>query len=107
MQSGGYVPTVFFGLIDAYGQVVSTDRGSRINFELTVDEETFHEEQHEKQSKEPEFETEIVGVTEFFSAFGTYNMSGMTLLSQPGVDIPVKLVINAIDVAVPSVAAYL
>ena len=71
VQSGGNVPTVFFGLIDAYGQVVSTDRGSRINFELLVDSQTFS----------PDFTTEIVGVTEFFSAFGTYNMSGMMLLS--------------------------
>lgn len=53
------------------------------------------------------FVTEIIGVTEFYSAFGTYNMSGMMLLSQPGVDIPVRLIVSSVDVTVPSVAEYL
>ena len=34
-------------------------------------------------------------------------MSGMLLLSKPGIDIPVKLIVNSIDVSVPSVAEYL
>ena len=62
---------MFFGLIDSYGQVVSTNRGTKINFELAVDRDTFSDS----------FKTQIVGVTEFYSAYGTYNMSGMVLLS--------------------------
>jgi hypothetical protein len=30
------------------------------------------------------FPTELVGVTSFYSAYGTYNMSAITLLTGPG-----------------------
>ena len=34
VQSGGNVPTIFLGLIDKYGQLVTINRGSQINFNL-------------------------------------------------------------------------
>ena len=37
VQSGGQVPTIYFGLIDMYGQIVQTNKGSKIKFALTDD----------------------------------------------------------------------
>ena len=34
VQSGSMVPTIYLGLIDKYGQLVTTNRGSEINFRL-------------------------------------------------------------------------
>jgi hypothetical protein len=32
VQSGGFIPTVFFGVIDKYGQIVPTTSGRMIQF---------------------------------------------------------------------------
>ena len=34
VQSGGDVPTIFLGLMDKYGQIVTVNRGSQINFNV-------------------------------------------------------------------------
>lgn len=34
VQSGGDVPTIYLGLIDKYGQLVTINRGSEISFRL-------------------------------------------------------------------------
>ena len=91
VQSGGMVPTIFLGLIDKYGQLVTTNRGSEINFRLKTQDDV----------------TEITGVTNFYSAYGTFNMSGMGLLTQPDSEIMISLIVSGIDMTVPSNAAYL
>ena len=91
VQSGGMVPTIFLGLIDKYGQLVTTNRGSEINFKLKTQDDV----------------TEITGVTNFYSAYGTFNMSGMGLLTQPDSEIMISLIVSGIDMTVPSNAAYL
>lgn len=90
------MPTLFLGLIDKYGQLVTINRGSHINFKLKIPED-----------EDGLFATEILGVTDFFSAYGTYNMSGMGLLTAPGNEIFVALTIDAVDWNVPSNADYL
>ena len=85
------VPTIFLGLIDKYGQLVTTNRGSEINFRLKTQDDV----------------TEITGVTNFYSAYGTFNMSGMGLLTQPDSEIMISLIVSGIDMTVPSNAAYL
>ena len=43
------------------------------------------------------------GVTEFYSAYGTFNMSGIGIISDPGIELTAKLYIeNAIDASIPS-----
>jgi len=32
VQSGGYIPTIYFGIIDIYGQIVQTDTSSLLDF---------------------------------------------------------------------------
>lgn len=96
VQSGGSVPTVYFGLIDMYGQIVQTNKGSKIKFALSTD-----------PLSTGIFRTEITGVTDFYSAFGTYKMSGMGILTEPGAKIPVTLTIDAIDLTNPSNKAFL
>lgn len=73
---------------------MSTNRGQRINFGISRDDICPERE----DPNDPPFVTKIIGVTEFFSAYGTYNMSGMILESCPGYDIPVKLIIESIDI---------
>lgn len=51
--------------------------------------------------------TKITGVTNFYSAYGTYNMSGMGLITKPQSEIIVSLTVQGIDIVVPSNAAYL
>ena len=55
----------------------------------------------------PKFKTEIIGVTDFFSAYGTYNMSGMGLISDPGAELNVELTVYGIDMQVPSNREYI
>ena len=76
------IPTIFLGLIDKYGQLVTTNRGSEINFKL----------------KQIDDITEITGVTNFYSAYGTFNMSGMGLLTQPNSEIILELIVSGIDI---------
>ena len=80
------VPTIFLGLIDKYGQLVTTNRGSEINFRLKTQDDV----------------TEITGVTNFYSAYGTFNMSGMGLLTQPDSEIMISLIVSGIDMTVPT-----
>lgn len=75
---------------------MTINRGSHINFKLKIPED-----------EEVQFATEILGVTDFFSAYGTYNMSGMGLLTAPGNEIVVALTIDAVDWNIPSNADYL
>ena len=51
--------------------------------------------------------TKILGVTDFFSAYGTYNMSGMGLITAPKNRIFVKLAVQGVDLNVPSNRDYL
>ena len=62
-----------------------------------------------KQPKipDPDFATKITGVTNFYSAYGTYNMSGMGLITSPGNKIIVSLGVDGVDLQVPSTADYL
>lgn len=59
------------------------------------------------KSENTEYETKIIGVTDFFSAYGTYNMSGMGLVTGPGSDLNVNLTVYGIDLKVPSNREYL
>jgi len=96
VQSGGTVPALYLGLIDKYGQLVTINRGSEIKFKLS-----------DSKKADSEFATEILGVTDFFSAYGTYNMSGMGLITAPDNRILVKLSVLGIDLQVPSNRQYL
>lgn len=84
------------GLIDKYGQVVTINRGSKIEFVL-----------QSSTKADSEYETKILGVTDFFSAYGTYNMSGMGLITAPLNRIKVGLVLSGINLDVPSNRNYL
>ena len=75
---------------------MQTNKGSKIKFALTDESQT-----------NGIFKTEITGVTDFYSAFGTYKMSGMGILTEPGAKIPVTLTIDAIDLTNPSNIAFL
>ena len=79
-----------------YGQIVQTNKGSKIKFALTDESQT-----------DGEFPTKITGVTDFYSAYGTYKMSGMGILTKPGEKIAVTLTIDAIDFTNPSNIAFL
>ena len=83
-------------MVDKYGQIVTINRGSQINFKL-----------NKPEVDTAAFATEILGVTDFFSAFGTYNMSGMGLLTAPGNEIIVTLSVYGVDFDVPSNRDYL
>ena len=87
---------MYLGLMDQYGQIVSIEAGSKINFNLlpALDGESF-------------FITEIIGVTDFFSAYGTYNVSGMGLIASPGAELNVKVQIDSINTNITSAREYL
>ena len=91
------MPTIFLGLMDKYGQIVNINRGSMINFKLNVP----------KVQRNVDFATQILGVTNFSSFYGTYNMSGMGLLTAPGNEIIVNLTVFGIDLDIPSNRDYL
>ena len=46
-------------------------------------------------------------MTNFYSAFGTFNMSGMDLTTTPSSKIMVDLIVSGIDMQVPSNTKYL
>lgn len=78
IQSGGYIPARYYGLVDKYNQIVSTNKGSQISLSLT-DRSTINNQTN--------FITGLFGVTSFYSAYGTFNMSAIMLLTGPGTSI--------------------
>ena len=72
-------------------QVVTTNSGSLITF--TAINKTIGV-----------FNTSIVGVTRFFSAYGVYNVSGMRLISAPNSTQNMFMTVeDAVDLSIPSV----
>lgn len=59
-----------------------------------------------ENKKDQKFQTEIIGVTDFYSAYGTFNMSGMGVIAEPDVELPVELRVKAIDLTLPSNKIY-
>ena len=57
--------------------------------------------------EDSDYETKILGVTDFFSAYGTYNMSGMGLITSPNNKILVSLTVYGVDMNVPSNRDYI
>mgnify|MGYP006950275311 CR=1 FL=1 len=53
------------------------------------------------------FNTDILGMRDFYSMFGTFEMINMLILSEPGINIFVSITVNAIDIRVPSTQQYL
>ena len=83
VQSGGSVPITYFAIIDKYGQVVQTNQGKKIRFNLDQD----------PKKDSIEFPTRINGMMDFYSMYGVYNMSSMDIFSQPGINIPVSITV--------------
>lgn len=53
------------------------------------------------------FKTDITGMKDFYSMEGLYLLENMGILSKPGIEIPVSITVNSVDVRVPSVRSYL
>ena len=70
-MSGGAIPTTYLGLVDQYGQVVTSDSVSKLEF--LVDE----------LQDGAQFETQVSGVTRFFPLYGVYNVSGLEMIADP------------------------
>lgn len=98
VQSGGYITARYYGLVDMYNQIVSINQGKEIKLSIINRESRLNSEFPPPS---------LVGVTSFFSAYGTYNMSGMALTTGPGEKIYATLEILAVDVSIPSNAKYL
>lgn len=48
------------------------------------------------------FKTDILGMMDFYSMFGTFEMVNMGILSEPGINITVSIIVNAVDINVPT-----
>ena len=84
------MPVTWFVLLDKYGQVVQANNGALIRFNLDMNDTIDN------------FETGITGMKEFASIYGTYRMEHMGILSKPGIEIPVSIFVNSIDLRVPT-----
>ena len=78
---------------------MATNEGSEINFRLKTPKQD--------EATDSYFVTDIIGVTDFFSAYGTYNVSGMGLISSQGAELNVNVEVYAIDTRVPDIYDYL
>jgi len=76
VQSGGFLNPVYLAAVDKYGQVVSTNKGQLIKAELI--------EYDSPKKANDDFKTRIEGNTNFFSAYGVYNISGLLLEASGG-----------------------
>jgi hypothetical protein len=68
IQSGGFIKEQYLALLDEYNQVCANNKGSRIIIEISDNT------------------TQINGPMRFFSINGVYNVSGMEIFTQPGVE---------------------
>jgi len=64
-MSGGFIPTTYLALVDKYGQIVTSDSVSRLEFLVKLG------------AGEGDFTTDVSGVTSFFPLNGVYNVSGL------------------------------
>jgi len=48
------------------------------------------------------FTTDILGMMDFYSMFGTFETANMGILSAPDINMTVSITVNAIDINVPS-----
>ena len=70
-MSGGSIPTTYLGLVDQYGQVVTSDSVSKLEFKVA------------QLTQGLLFETQVSGVSNFFPLYGVYNVSGLLVIADP------------------------
>ena len=95
VMSGGSIPTTYLALVDEYGQIVTSDDSSLIEFTI------------EEAPAGSQFTSEVYGQTKFYALNGVYNISGLFLIADPNSSQSLNLNAYGIDVSIPVVDEFL
>ena len=94
-RSGDYLPTMYIGLVDKYGQIVGVSENEKLT--ISIGEET-------EISK---YKPVLGGKSEYYSSYGIFVIDNVEFTGTPGQKYQVFLKTDAIDIDKPSNKEYL